>query len=625
MMNRIAPLSLLLVSAFGPSVFAQPAQATTSGSLDRAAIMTVINGESARADLRACGEGVEARVVLAVGIDPSGSVRSVDVEGGTETVQECLRERLVAWRFPAASGPTTVRYPVVYAANAGAGAAGAETGAGAPARPVPTSRETQCTDGNDDDGDGMVDCSDADCFDVLECNVTGEERNAERCSDWVDNDGDGAVDCEDPDCSGPGIDLCHGSAQQHTRTLPDDHAEDLPELTGDMAAEDLIGRGGDADGERNDFMCSDGVDNDGDGRTDCMDFGCRFDPQVTVCTASPGYRFGVVAGVGLTYDLEADTDLQTAADVNFTRLQIRALGPIPYINNSFFLISARLERSPRVTFAHFQVPLGSRGHFLAINSGSGSLSTGLIISTAKQPLLDPPFYLFNAFEQGNSASIEVGGPLTQSNALNFRVFAAGGAGRSNGNVGGRFFPAENQNFTYTAGAQFGINFIGHFSRFDSPLLYDRVPLGLGMLIGGKWDQRATERYPAANALLVFKYGPFLIRAENYFKYSLDFGGSLQNAFNVQATLLLWPKHLVLAADFGMYTAEDYTDLPGDDALGPERLFRDEFQARVALHWWWYRNIGLLTLLYTERHLEEDENPATQDTERVIRLEAQFRF
>ncbi len=587
------------------------AQLTTSGSLRREQAQAVV--DDAQTQLAECdAAGVE--VTLAIG--PDGAVVSVTPAGGSADAQACLRERLGELSFPAASGPTTLRFTTAGEAS--------EAAVATEPPPAPTSTESVCDDRADDDGDGMVDCADADCFDNPRCEIGGgEERNDERCSDWVDNDGDGAVDCEDPDCSGNGITVCRGSGDEH-RSLPDDHADNLPALTGDMSAEDLIGRAGDADGERNDYLCSDGVDNDGDGRTDCQDFGCRFDPQVTVCTASPGYRFSVVAGVGFEYDFQADGDFQSAADVNFTRLQLRALGPIPYINDSFFLISARLERSPRVTFAHFQVPISARGHFLAINSGSGSLSTGLIISAAKQPLLDPPFYLFNAFEQGNSANVEVGGPLTRNGRLNFRVFAAGGAGRSNGNVGGRFFPAENQNFTYTAGAQFGINFIGHFSRFDSPLLYDTVPLGLAALVGGKWDQRATERYPAANALLVFKYGPFLIRAEDYFKYSLDFGGSLQNAFNIQTSLLLWPKHLLLAADFGMYTAQDYSDLPSDPDAGP-REFRDQLQFRVALHWWWYRNIGLLTLLYSESHFEDDDNPNTNETDRILRLEAQFRF
>ncbi|MAT29816.1 MAG: hypothetical protein CMN29_33615 [Sandaracinus sp.] len=496
--------------------------------------------------------------------------------------------------------------------------------------PVPTSSpatESRCDDGADDDGDGMVDCADADCFEDPICEAnTGDERNDERCSDWVDNDGDGMTDCEDTDCTTPPVTVCEGSAARMTpASQPNDGEEDLPELEGDMSAEDLIGGFGDADGERNDYLCSDGADNDGDGRTDCADFGCRFDPQVTVCTASPGYRFGVVAGVGFEYDAQADDDIQTPYDVRFTRLQLRALGQIPYIENSFFLISARLERSPRITFAHFQIPVGNRGHYVAINSGGGNLSSALIISTAKQPLLDPPFYMLNEFEEGNGAAMEAGGPLLPSGRLRFRVFAAGGSGRSNGNVGGRFFPDDNQNFTYTAGAQLHLNFIGHFGRFDSPLLYTKVPLGLGMLIGGKWDQRADERYPAANALLVFKHSYFLFRFENYFKYSLDFGGSVQNAFNAQLSVLLYPRWLMFAADFGMYRGGDFDEDELPTEGGPQQP-RNEWQARAALHLWWYRNIGLLSLLYTERHLEDLEfRDDDQNTERSVRVEVQFRF
>jgi len=120
--------------------------------------------------------------------------------------------------------------------------------------PGPSGTETDCQNGEDDDGDSMVDCADADCFGQAVCEAGGNpERNDERCSDWIDNDGDGAVDCDDSDCHGPGITVCEGSYsgggldQQHPGFAPDD---DLPELTGDMTVEDLIGNFGDADGER---------------------------------------------------------------------------------------------------------------------------------------------------------------------------------------------------------------------------------------------------------------------------------------------------------------------------------------------------------------------------------------
>lgn len=49
-----------------------------------------------------------------------------------------------------------------------------------------------CTNGQDDDGDTLVDCDDPDCMDLALCN--------EFCINGVDDDGDGLVDCADPFC-----------------------------------------------------------------------------------------------------------------------------------------------------------------------------------------------------------------------------------------------------------------------------------------------------------------------------------------------------------------------------------------------------------------------------------------
>jgi len=51
-----------------------------------------------------------------------------------------------------------------------------------------------CTNGVDDDGDGLTDCSDTDCADVAAC------AGVEVCGDCIDNDGDGQADYDDPDC-----------------------------------------------------------------------------------------------------------------------------------------------------------------------------------------------------------------------------------------------------------------------------------------------------------------------------------------------------------------------------------------------------------------------------------------
>lgn len=54
--------------------------------------------------------------------------------------------------------------------------------------------EADCGDGYDEDGDGLVDCEDADCVDA--CTELD-------CGDAVDDDDDGFVDCQDDDCWAP--------------------------------------------------------------------------------------------------------------------------------------------------------------------------------------------------------------------------------------------------------------------------------------------------------------------------------------------------------------------------------------------------------------------------------------
>jgi len=70
----------------------------------------------------------------------------------------------------------------------------------------------------------------------------------EDCTDGIDNDFDGLIDCEDPDC----IDVCMDP-------------EEPPVVPGDDDDDETP-----TDPEN----CSDGIDNDGDGFTDCVDIDC---------------------------------------------------------------------------------------------------------------------------------------------------------------------------------------------------------------------------------------------------------------------------------------------------------------------------------------------------------------
>ena len=69
---------------------------------------------------------------------------------------------------------------------------------------TPTGTEL-CFNAIDDDGDGDVDCDDADCASDSAC--VGEEI----CDNGVDDNGDGAADCEDPQCADDFLCSCPSS------------------------------------------------------------------------------------------------------------------------------------------------------------------------------------------------------------------------------------------------------------------------------------------------------------------------------------------------------------------------------------------------------------------------------
>ena len=95
--------------------------------------------------------------------------------------------------------------------------------------------ETDCTDGIDEDEDGLIDCQDDDCSDLSICIES-------ICDDGLDDENDGLTDCDDPDCEGN--DACIES------------------------------------------ICDDGLDDENDGLTDCDDPDCfsseSFVPHLSV-------------------------------------------------------------------------------------------------------------------------------------------------------------------------------------------------------------------------------------------------------------------------------------------------------------------------------------------------------
>ncbi|MBU0551107.1 hypothetical protein KKB55_13035, partial [Myxococcota bacterium] len=134
------------------------------------------------------------------------------------------------------------------------------------------STDTLCSNGLDDDGDGFADCKDYHCLynpAVTVCGDTLENSNA-KCADGVDNDGNNHMDCDDFSCSrNPYVTVC---GQQ----------------------------------ENTDALCSDGQDNDGNNFSDCDDFGCSKSPIVSVCgTSEAGF---CMDGLDNDGDGQADCD-----------------------------------------------------------------------------------------------------------------------------------------------------------------------------------------------------------------------------------------------------------------------------------------------------------------------------
>ena len=115
----------------------------------------------------------------------------------------------------------------------------------------PEDNYTECHDGNDNDLNGLADCSDPACSAVC----------IEICDNGLDDDGDGDIDCADSDCA------C-------TESICDDGIDNDLDGPIDCADSDCF-----ADPVcLPETICDDGVDNDGDGDIDCADSDCAADP-----------------------------------------------------------------------------------------------------------------------------------------------------------------------------------------------------------------------------------------------------------------------------------------------------------------------------------------------------------
>ncbi len=185
--------------------------------------------------------------------------------------------------------------------------------------------EGNCSDGIDNDGDGLVDCNDGDCksdtdgdgYPALPCGNDCNDADyfinpgsKENCQDGKDNDCDGLTDCNDPDCK---IDKDKDGylAPPCGKDCNDSNASINPGATEN---------------------CQDGIDNDCDGKKDCGDTDCKIDNDGDGHPVSPcgndcnDADASVYPGAPEACQDGKDNDCDGAIDCNDSNCQIDADG-----------------------------------------------------------------------------------------------------------------------------------------------------------------------------------------------------------------------------------------------------------------------------------------------------------
>lgn len=156
-----------------------------------------------------------------------------------------------------------------------AGDALAECG-GSPCQLAAMPTTWSCSDGIDDDGDGLTDAEDPQCFSETgdEAGLALADGTLTACTDGVDNDGNGVLDADDPGCLDAG-DRVEGDGYDGALSITalGTTLDGVPVLTvpsQDAVAPPIATRPAPA--------CSDGEDNDGDGAIDWPDDADCFGP-----------------------------------------------------------------------------------------------------------------------------------------------------------------------------------------------------------------------------------------------------------------------------------------------------------------------------------------------------------
>lgn len=141
----------------------------------------------------------------------------------------------------------------------------------------------ECADGEDNDGDSLVDAGDPGCWmdptnpATYNANLNHENRATTECQDSKDNEGDGLMDDIDPGCWTDPDDSSTYDGTLDDESEATSQCQDGLDNDGD-AAKDELDPGCqsivDNDESQEEPECSDDVDNDGDLEIDVTDGGC---------------------------------------------------------------------------------------------------------------------------------------------------------------------------------------------------------------------------------------------------------------------------------------------------------------------------------------------------------------
>jgi subtilisin-like proprotein convertase family protein len=283
----------------------------------------------------------------------------------------------------------------------------ADTDCAANLRCIP---ETACSDGVDNDLDGHADCSDDQCNGHSNCEFAHEVS----CHDNLDNDADGHADCTDSDCSG--LPLC--LIETNCSDGVDNDMDGLADCQDPGCFSMSPGC------QTTETTCDDGIDNDGDGLVDCADPSCQVGVTCAVTACPAGSMPLMLTSTNVPVAIPDSSITGATSTINVTQTGT--------VNRVIVTMSITHTFDGDLSTELIAPGLTSPGVFLANREGSsGDNFTDTIFSdSAGTPINDfnqvPPYT--GPFKPDGMLSTLVGRPLAGAWVLRAEDHAAADTG-----------------------------------------------------------------------------------------------------------------------------------------------------------------------------------------------------